>query len=153
MKKLIISIIIAGFLLLPTSAHALKAFAFIRMAGGSPQIDQTTTPYYGFAYVGRIGVWGAYIISGTQAQLLALNALPEVVGVCFVSQADTERWPELNDTINPAVRTKINTFLINRGFEFTIPVEWTNRQVLLKTFKYFNYNYTLNGTDICEPEE
>jgi len=151
MKKLIISIIIAGFLLLPTSAHALKAFAFIRMEGGSPQIDQTVTPYYGFAFVGRIGVWGAYIISGTRAQLLALNALPEVVGVCFVSNGDTERWPELNDTINPAARTKINTFLINRGFDFQIPVEWTNKQVLLKTFRYFNVDYTLHGTDICEP--
>lgn len=122
----------------------MKAFALARMAGGQPDIDPTVTPYHGYVLCDRIGNtgWGAYLFSGTGPQLVALDAHPQVVGIAAVTQLD--------DQVGSAVRTKINSWLSNRG-QPTIPAGWSNRRVVREIYKRANARFDLNNFDVAEP--
>jgi len=126
-----------------------KLFAIVPIDGAFPAIDRSVTPYNGYILADQVGNYGAYLFSGTGAQLIALNALPNVVGIVAVTQNGDVRWAELDGTITPAVRTKLNTWLTNRGYP-SIPAGWTNRQVVDAVFKRINPNFDLDNFDIAE---
>lgn len=129
-----------------------KAFALIRMVGGSPDIGEL--PYFGYVLCDRIGAtnWGAYLISGTGAQLSAIDALPSVMGIVAVTQAGDVRWAELDDNIAGAARTKLNNWLTAR-FRPTIPAGWTNRRVVREIYQAANAHWNLASFDIRGPED
>jgi len=108
------------------------------MLGGLPNIP-ASTPVKGWAHFDSIAGYGAYLFSGTAAQLTALNALPNVIGfVAMTGTADDEKeWPELDMVIAAGVRTKINTWLTARGYP-TLPAGWTYKQVVRAVYQRFN---------------
>ncbi len=125
------------------SAHASWMFAVCTMEGGSPKIDTSVTPYHGHVLSGQLGQYGAYLFSGTNAQLIALNALPNVIGIVAVTNNGDVHWTELDNTIAAGVRTKLNTWLTNNG-KPTIPAGWTNRQVILALFRHLRPSFDWN---------
>ncbi len=129
----------------------MKAFAIVSMTGGVPDIDPTVTPYYGYCLGAHIPDWGLYLFSGTQAQLLAINALPSVTGICMVTQ-DGVKWAELDGVIAAGVRTRLNTWLAARGYP-TIPVGVTYRRVILEIYKRVNDRFDLGTFDVAGPSD
>jgi hypothetical protein len=124
------------------------------MVGGQPDIDTSVTPYSGYVLSGEIAStgWGAYLISGTGAQLLAIDALAQVVGIVAVTQSGDVRWGELDDALSSVVRTKINNWLSARGLQ-TIPDGWTNGRVVREIFQRANSRWELSAFDIRGPED
>lgn len=117
------------------------AFAICKCDSGSPVPDEQATPFHGYACTGRAGNYGAFLVSGSLAQLQAINALPEVYGICLLTTGGV-RWGELDNTITPALRTRINIWLAARGYA-TIPAGWTNRQVVLAVCRRLNPDFDL----------
>ncbi len=120
------------------------AFGLVQGPPGSPQIDMTVTPYAGHVYVGSIAGWGGYLISGTLAQLQALQATPQVVGIAMLTSNDTAKWKELDAVITPAMKVKLNTWLTARGWP-TIPAGWTARQIINFAMKRLNPNFKIEN--------
>ena len=88
----------------------MKAFAIIKMNGGSPEIGGL--PCRGYVLCAHSGQnWGGYIVSGTPAQLQAINALPDTYAICAVTETGVTKWPELDNVISEAVRARLNTWL------------------------------------------
>ncbi len=124
-------------------------FAICRMAGGLPDIDFMATSVFGYTIGGVIGQFGAYLWSGTAAQLAALNALPQVVGICALTTAGDVRWAELDGKIAAAVRNRLNIWLGAQGYP-TIPADWSNRQVVEAIYKRMNDRFDLGGIDVAD---
>lgn len=117
----------------------MKAFIIVSVTGGNPDIDLNVTPVAGWALAFQISAnWGVYLVSGTGAQLTALNVTVPVTGICNVTE-NTTRWAELDDVAAAGVRTKLNTRLAALG-KATIPAGRTNRQILQAIHGYFNNN-------------
>jgi len=126
----------------------MKAFAIIQMTGGAPDIGELS--YHGYVLCAQIGQnWGAYIFSGTAGELTAINALPQVYGICSLAGGRPHLAPELDNVIPPGVRTRLNTWLTARGYP-TIPAGWTYRQVVLAIFRRMNGIFELEGNDIAD---
>ena len=129
-----------------------QLFCLIRMAGSDPELDRAVTPFHGVVKCGTGDVnrqWAAYLVSGTGAELVAIDALPQVVGIVGVSKNGDVRWGELDGMIAPAKRTEISTWLAARGFP-TIPAGWTYKQVVLAIYKRLSPDYKLDTTDVEE---
>ena len=127
-----------------------KMFSVIRMQGGSPEINQEETPYYGYVLAAQLKQeWGCYIISGTPKQLQAINALPQVYGICLVTENDTVKWAELDDLPTELIRDRLNTWLSNHDYP-AIPASWTNRRIVREIFKRLNPNFEIGNTDIAD---
>ena len=131
----------------------MRAFALIRMTDGVPDLDPEATPYHGFVLCDRIpGTnWGAYLISGTGAQLLALDALPQCLGILAFTRSDERHWgPDMDNILPSAVRNKINSWLTPNG-QPAIPIGWTYRRFIQALFRRLNPNFRLDAFDIAEP--
>ncbi|GAG50803.1 unnamed protein product [marine sediment metagenome] len=122
----------------------MKAFVIIPMTDGNPDIG---LPYHGHVFCDRFAGRGAYLISGTGAQLLAIDELPGVIGIVAVTESGELRWPELDGEIGEAVRAKLNTWLANHGWP-TIPEGWTYRRVIVAIYRRFNDRFDLNNFDV-----
>ncbi len=129
-----------------------KLFAIARMANGKPDIDLTATPIAGYVLCDQIGNQGAYLFSGTTAQLIDLNALPQVVGIVGVTETGATRWVELDNAIAAGVRTKLNTWLTARGY-LNIPVGWTYRRVINAIYQRLNVKFDLSQFDVIGPAD
>lgn len=127
-------------------AQAAWLFAICTMEGGQPKIDTTITPVHGWVLSGQLGQYGAYLFSGKVAQLGALDALPNVLGIVAVTIKDVidpntgvmtkdVRWIELDDSLPADVRTKLNTWLTNHD-KPTIPSGWTNKRAIRVLFRH-----------------
>ncbi len=129
----------------------MRAFALIHTTGGVPELDLEVTPYHGYVLCAAYQSWGLYLLSGTGAQLLAIAALPaaKVVPLCLVSQGESQ-FPELNDVILPAVRTKLNTWLTARGFP-TIPTGAKYGVIIKAICNRRKLAWTREGTYVDEP--
>ena len=128
----------------------MKAFAIIQMVGGSLNVDAGVTPYKGYSLAAELPrQWGLYLFSGTAAQLIALDALPQVYGLVAMTEDTTVRWSQLNNTISSAHRTKLNTWLTARGYP-NIPAGWTYRQVVQAIYQRMNQPFDLAGVDIAD---
>jgi hypothetical protein len=130
----------------------MHAFGLIRMSGGQPDVDFTATSLYGYNLIGSLGGWGAYLVSGTAAQLTALNALSQVVGICVITNSGDVRWAELDGNIAAAIRMKLNTWLSNRGYP-TIPAGWTYRRVVREVFQRINAGFEIEAFDVDGPAD
>ena len=128
-----------------------KMFAIAPMSGGQPDTSPLVagTDYRGYVFCDQIGNFGAYLFSGTGAQLIALNALPSVIGLVAVTDNGNVRWAELDDLFPNATRTRINTWLTNRGLQ-TIPAGWTNRRVVREIFERLNDKFSLDSFDVAD---
>ena len=126
-----------------------KIFSLVRMSSGQPDFDPTVTPVHGWVHCDSIGNWGAYLVSGTAAQLTALNALPQVVGLVAVTEAGDVRWAELDNNLPAAIRTRLNTWLTARGYP-TIPTGWSNRRGVREIFQRFNARFDLAAFDVAD---
>lgn len=124
----------------------MKAFAIIRMTDGTPDIG---LPYHGHVFCDRVGQWGAYLISGTGAQLQAINGLSHVYGIVDVTEGGNVRWAELDGVCAAAVRNRLNTWLTSRGYP-TIPAHWTYRQIVMAIYKRLNAHFDLAQFDVAD---
>ena len=122
-----------------------------QLNGGMPDIDPTVTPYHGFIRCGDLAGWCGYLVSGTGAQLLAIDALPGIVGLVAVTEDGDVKWPELAETIAAAVRTKLNTWLTNHGQQ-TIPADWAYRRVIRELYERMNPDFDLDNFDVAKIE-
>jgi hypothetical protein len=57
-------------------------------------------------------------------------------------------WAELSDTIDPTVRTRINTWALLHGYP-QIPAGYTNRQTIVDICNVFGLG-NLDQTDVLE---
>lgn len=89
--------------------------------------------------------WGLYMVTGSQAQLDAINALSQVYLLCGVSVPDFDSWAELELVINSTGRSQLNTWLSNHS-KPTIPADWIYRQVYGMLLRY----YRDNDSDLLE---
>ncbi len=128
-----------------------KLFAIVSIVGGVPDTGllQIGTDYKGFVLSDQVGGFGAYLFSGTAAQLLVLNALPSVLGIVGVTEDSVVKWAELDGIITAPVRTKLNVWLVNRGYP-TIPLGWSYRQVINTVYQRINAKFDLSVFDITE---
>lgn len=128
-----------------------KLYAITNMSNGMPDTAPLVPGinYKGFVHCGTIGQFGAYLYSGTPLQLAALDALPTVVGLAVMTEAGNVKWAELDNTITPAHRTRLNTFLTARGFA-TIPAGRTYRQVVNAVWRRFFADFEIEQNDIAE---
>jgi hypothetical protein len=127
-----------------------KAFLITTMTNGTPNFSGL--PHFGSVLCARSpnDQFGIYIVTGTSAQLLAINALPQVFAICAVTSASNSRWPELKDVIPVARRTRINEWLTARGYP-NIPAGWTYRQVIEAVCRRLNDRYEIETADVLEP--
>lgn len=120
------------------------------MQGSDLQLSREDTPYTGHVHIGNLNhQWGAYMVSGTGAQLMAINALPKVIGIVAVTEDGGVRWAELDGVIATGVRTKINTWLSNRDYP-NIPVGWTYRRIVREVFQRLNNKFDFDWFDVTE---
>lgn len=131
----------------------MKMFALARVQDVPQAVrmfaDDGKRLYSGHVLCGQVGTWGAYLFSGTAAQLLAINALPNVYGICAVTESGNVRWAELDGVIPAAVRTKINDWLSTRSLP-TIPAGWTYRQVVMAIYRRMNERFDLATHDVMD---
>jgi hypothetical protein len=128
----------------------MKAFLITSIIAGHP--DFSRKPFKGcvLCAITPNREHGIYIVTGTAGQIAALNALSQVYAICAVTApANAPTWPELNDVITVAKRTRINTWLTSRGYP-TIPAGWTYRQVIRTLCRRLNDNYEIDTADVLE---
>lgn len=131
----------------------MKAFALIRMDAGQPAVNFQDTPIHGYALASRVpGTnWGAYLVSGTGPQLLAFDALPQVLGILAFTRTGQHHWgPSMDNTIPQPTLTRLNAWLSNHN-QPTIPPTWTYRQLIIAAFTRFNSHFDLDVLDVSEP--
>ena len=107
----------------------MKAFLVSRMVGGVP--DFSDLPHTGNVLCAKTLTtpqYGIYIVTGTAAQITAINALAQVVPLCAITHPDFDNWPEMDGVINSTVRTQLNTWLTKYSLP-NIPSNWIYRQV------------------------
>ena len=124
-------------------------FAIATMQGGVPVIDTEATPYKGHVLCGQQGQFGGYIFSGSASQLAALNALPNVVGLAVMTESAMAKWPELENAIVPARRTRLNTWLTARSYP-TLPANWTYRQAITAVWRRLYADFQIGNYDILD---
>jgi hypothetical protein len=127
----------------------MRAFGLIKMSGGVPAVDFSTYPVYGYVHIGSAGSgaykYGAYIVSGTVAQLQALAGLADVYPICVLQKDDPDA--SLDAAITTARRNKLNTLIgeINTRFPAVdlpaIPAGATCRQVIRGLFRRFHLRW------------
>lgn len=125
----------------------MKLFCIANQSSGIPAISNL--PFAGWVLCGKVGSWGAYLFSGTAAQLAAINALPQIFGICVVTESGDVKWAELDGTIASATRLKLNAWLTARGYP-TIPAGATYKQVVLAVYQRLNALFELNAFDVAD---
>lgn len=118
-----------------------RAYCLMKMSSGTPSVDFTETPIRGYVLCDQFKSWGAYMVSGTAAQLTALNSASNVIGICAVTA--------LNNTIAAGVRSALNAKLDEWGYP-NIPAGWSYRQVLAAVYKRLNGNWRIDNFDVID---
>jgi len=98
---------------MPYSITSSRMYAIAKMSNGMP--DLGGLPYYGFVHIGQIGDRGAYLFSGTPAQLSAIAAAEGVIALAERTDTAGERWTERVQDILRARAVKVNEWLSNEG--------------------------------------
>ena len=88
-------------------------YAIAKMSNGMP--DLGGLPYYGFVHIGRVGDWGAYLFSGTPAQLSAIAAAEGVIVLAERTDTEGEQWTERVQDMLCVRAVKVNEWLSNEG--------------------------------------
>lgn len=108
-------------------------------SGASKGVPDIGTGYSGFVQIGQLpGAYCAYVITGSAAQLAAIQVHANTLVGAVVTEAEgVERWAELKVQLPVAVRTKINTWRANNG-QGSIPVNTTWLQVIKFAANHFD---------------
>lgn len=117
----------------------MKALAICKETQSGPQkgSPDLSVPYHGFVFVGNLpGAYAAYIITGTGAQLTAINADPNCVAGVLITESGA-RWPEMDQPVPAGMRTRINTYLTAQGRP-TIGAGVTLKQVAQQAAAHFD---------------
>lgn len=131
----------------------MKAIAIIPIVGGAPDVDLNNTPIHGIVLGGRIGSYGIYVLSGTGAQLQAVDALPGVVGIAAFTDDpnDPVKWAALDGPIPAGVRNKIDTWVANNHPAWgTIPAGWKLRDLVKFIGKKLNTHFDLASLNVAD---
>lgn len=117
-------------------------------SGASKGAPDVGTGYRGFVQIGQLpGAYCAYVITGTPAQLAAIDAHANtLVGAPVTEAAGAEKWAELKVQLPAGVRTKINTYRANNG-QGPIPVNTTWLQVIRQAAPHFDFGNFDVGDD------
>lgn len=108
------------------------------LAGANKGAPDIGTGYNGFVHIGNLpGAYAIYIITATGAQLTTIQAHVNCVGGLLVTDSGV-RWPELDQAIPAALRTKINVYRTNQGLS-TIPANTTLLQVVRFAANHFDF--------------
>lgn len=94
-----------------------KALAIIKetQVGANKGAPNLSVPYKGFVHVGDLpGSYAVYLITGTGAQLTAINADANCVAGVLVTESGP-KWPEMDQPVPAGMRTRINNYLTSQG--------------------------------------
>jgi hypothetical protein len=141
----IISLCVA--LLAPGVSYGAKAYCIAKIINGQPVWVDAGLEYRAFALRCKKGHWGIYAISGTGAQLIAIDTHPDVYGICTFANVD--------EVMDATLRVNLNQFILDKGIHETwqIPVDWTARQVFEKLVSYFNLQCDVFMNYVTGPED
>ena len=132
----------------------MKMFVLVRWGDGPLDVrmydDNGARLYSGHLLCGKVGQWAGALFSGTVAQLTAINVLANVYGIVAVTESGQVKWAELNGVIGAAIRTKLQTWLNNRGIAYTIPADAKYRAIVLAIFKRLNVLFDLDAFDVAD---
>ena len=132
-----------------------KAFALIRMNGGTPDLPQALYDAgevfnYTLCDVFPGTNWGCYLCAASGAVLKDLDDLyGGFIGIVGVTDDGTVRWGELDDPGDSTIRDRLNTWLANNGRP-PIPDNWTNRQIVQAIFERANTRFDLKKIEIAD---
>lgn len=102
---------------------------------GAPDIG---TSYRGFVYVGNLpGAYAVYIITGSGAQLTAIQTHANCVGGALVTESGGVKWGKMNEPISQALLDKINTWRAARKLA-TVDASTTLKQVAKWAASHFD---------------
>lgn len=122
----------------------MRAYAIIRMSGGVPDLGEL--PYYAYSLGAHLGQeWGLYFISGTDAQITDILALPHATQFCTVSNAKTE----LNNIQDTKTTDALNIWLDTQKMNLLIS-DCTNREAIETIGKKLNSNFGIDRLDIID---
>lgn len=109
-------------------------------SGASKGAPDVGTGYSGFVHIGNLpGAYAAYVITGTGAQLLAIQGHANFLVGVQVTEAGV-RWSELNATLPAGVRTTINNWRQANGqSNISVGTTW------LQVFKFAANHFDLSG--------
>ena len=132
-----------------------KAFLLIRALNGQPDIPAAILAAGPINYVlcdikGTTPPLGAYLMSATGAQLIALDALPYCLGIVAVTENGGIRWGELVGETAQEVIDRLNTWLTVNDFDVQIPDGWTYDRLVRRVFEFFNDRFDLRNFDIMD---
>jgi hypothetical protein len=98
---------------MPYSITSSRMYAVAKMSSGMPDLGGLS--YYGFVHIGQVGDRGAYLFSGTQAQLSAIASKEGVIVLAERTDTGGEQWTERALDILRARAVKVNEWLSNEG--------------------------------------
>ncbi len=130
----------------------MHAFALMRMTNGTPDLPAQAQGRVNWVLCDRIpGTnWAAFLVAATGADLQALDTQwAGFIGIVAVSSSGDVHWGELENPCADAVRTRLNTWLIQHNQQ-TIPEAWTNRQVVRAIYERANAHFDLRQFDIAD---
>ncbi|MHC4560882.1 MAG: hypothetical protein ACYS80_26675 [Planctomycetota bacterium] len=147
MRTLITISLLLVALFVPGVSHAAKAYTIAKIVDGSPIWVEQGLEYRAYALRCRKGNWGLYAVSGTGAQLQAIDALADVYGISTFGNVD--------EVMDATLRTNLNQFIIDKDIHPTwqIPADWTARQVFRKMVEYFDLQCDRFPNYIIGPED
>ncbi len=129
----------------------IKAFVLMRMIGGQPNIDFKETPIHGRAHIptNLPGDWGAFLVSGSGAQLLDLQDLSNVIGIVAVTEDENTHWGELDGLVDSGIMIKLNNWIGNNHPSWPrVKAVHTYRKIIKELFSRLNINFKLSTIDV-----
>lgn len=134
-------------LLFVPSTHAAKAYCIAKIVNGIPAWEAAGIEFRAYALRCRKGNWGIYAVSGSGAQLIAIDAHADVYGISTFGNVD--------NVMNATLRTNLNQFIIDKNIHPTwqIPDTWTARRVFRKIVSYFNLDCDVFLNYVTGPED
>ena len=132
----------------------MKAFALLKMTGGLPDVDGL--PYCGHVLCAQIGEFGAYMITGTGPELLAIKnlGLNRVVPICVFTEDGPSYRPELDEHLTQAAVNYLNAWVESEHPNWPrANTGHTYGQVVEFLFKKFHGQFDMAGFWVRGPED
>ena len=109
-------------------------YALSKITNGLPT---TALPYHGHVLIKELGQYGLYMFSGTAGQLTNLGGEAQIVPIVALTDNGVLHYPEMNNNVSAAIRTKMNNWLTARGLP-NIPAGWTYRRLMREIVERFS---------------
>jgi len=121
----------------------MRGYFLIHKPNGYPDLDDGGEQllFKGYVLGAMAGAWGLYLVMGTSAQLAAIHAHANTVGICTLGGLD--------ETVTGAVKSALDAWADAHFPSLPpVPADWTNRQVIQELGERVDENFTIPGTDI-----